>query len=229
MMAPRWSWGISPMELVELLNMLYSAFDETILDWGLHKVEPWAKASHIPKIVESQQGLIRTDFQRPPIWMSLAIQRCMTTHVLVSKPCELAKKLSSSWFWRGGTLPGTQSKDHSSPSKNALPPVIRSIAISWCGVFLISWATNAEAIRELCQDPCWLILAASWAGAVSTTCPQGNHNQSKWTMNYGRRRLWTLSFTQSLDITTGWLTATKLVFLCFWDEMGLPYTHKTYM
>lgn len=30
---------ISPGELVELLNMLYSAFDETILDWGLHKVE----------------------------------------------------------------------------------------------------------------------------------------------------------------------------------------------
>ena len=36
--------GISPGELVELLNMLYSAFDETILDWGLHKVEPWSSA-----------------------------------------------------------------------------------------------------------------------------------------------------------------------------------------
>jgi len=34
--------GISPKELVELLNMLYSAFDEAIWDWGLHKVDPWS-------------------------------------------------------------------------------------------------------------------------------------------------------------------------------------------
>lgn len=28
------------MELVELLNLLYSAFDEIIMDWGVHKVAP---------------------------------------------------------------------------------------------------------------------------------------------------------------------------------------------
>ena len=28
------------MELVEILNLLYSAFDEIILDWGVHKVAP---------------------------------------------------------------------------------------------------------------------------------------------------------------------------------------------
>mmetsp|Transcript_74235 Transcript_74235/g.131275 ORF Transcript_74235/g.131275 Transcript_74235/m.131275 type:complete len:1100 (-) Transcript_74235:267-3566(-) len=30
---------IQPMELVDLLNSMYSAFDEIILNWGLHKVE----------------------------------------------------------------------------------------------------------------------------------------------------------------------------------------------
>ena len=40
--------GISPTELVELLNMLYSAFDETILDWGLHKVEACSCHSQWP-------------------------------------------------------------------------------------------------------------------------------------------------------------------------------------
>ena len=43
--------GITPTELVELLNLLYSAFDEVILEWGLYKVETRPQAPSIPLCV----------------------------------------------------------------------------------------------------------------------------------------------------------------------------------
>jgi len=52
--------NIEPMELVELLNTMYSAFDEIILNWGLHKVEVIGDAYFIsagcPHPQDQEQG-----------------------------------------------------------------------------------------------------------------------------------------------------------------------------
>lgn len=67
---------ISPGELVELLNMLYSAFDETILDWGLHKVEVIGDAYFISSGCPMEDSNLSPDqHAMRAVEVALALQR----------------------------------------------------------------------------------------------------------------------------------------------------------
>ncbi|CAK9003909.1 Soluble guanylate cyclase 88E [Durusdinium trenchii] len=69
---------ISPMELVELLNLLYSAFDEIIMDWGVHKVEVIGDAYFISSgcPVEDTDAVFTADeYAMRAVEVALALQR----------------------------------------------------------------------------------------------------------------------------------------------------------
>jgi len=67
---------ISPKELVELLNMLYSAFDEAIWDWGLHKVEVIGDAYFISSGCPIEDKSLGPDqYAMRAVEVALALQR----------------------------------------------------------------------------------------------------------------------------------------------------------
>eukprot|EP00931_Biecheleriopsis_adriatica_P055450 TRINITY_DN32790_c0_g1_i1.p1 TRINITY_DN32790_c0_g1~~TRINITY_DN32790_c0_g1_i1.p1 ORF type:complete len:1141 (-),score=211.37 TRINITY_DN32790_c0_g1_i1:54-3476(-) len=72
--------GITPMELVELLNSLYSAFDEVIMTWGLHKVEVIGDAYFISSGCPAKPGeatLCAGDHAMRAVEVALALLRVM--------------------------------------------------------------------------------------------------------------------------------------------------------
>ncbi|CAJ1427069.1 unnamed protein product [Effrenium voratum] len=72
---------ITPAELVELLNTLYSAFDEVILDWGLHKVEVIGDAYFISSgcPVTEDEKAAPDQFAMRAVEVGLALQRVVPT------------------------------------------------------------------------------------------------------------------------------------------------------
>lgn len=72
---------ITPTELVELLNLLYSAFDEVILEWGLYKVEVIGDAYFISSgcPAREEESNFPDEFAMRAVEVALAMQRVVPT------------------------------------------------------------------------------------------------------------------------------------------------------
>jgi len=72
---------ITPTELVELLNLLYSAFDEVILEWGLYKVEVIGDAYFISSgcPAREEEPNFPDEFAMRAVEVALAMQRVIPT------------------------------------------------------------------------------------------------------------------------------------------------------
>jgi len=71
---------ISPTELVELLNLLYSAFDEIILEWELYKVEVIGDAYFISSGCPVEEvSSFPDEFAMRALEVALAMQRVVPT------------------------------------------------------------------------------------------------------------------------------------------------------
>eukprot|EP00929_Paragymnodinium_shiwhaense_P050140 TRINITY_DN25271_c0_g1_i2.p1 TRINITY_DN25271_c0_g1~~TRINITY_DN25271_c0_g1_i2.p1 ORF type:complete len:1115 (-),score=239.92 TRINITY_DN25271_c0_g1_i2:162-3506(-) len=77
-----YSSKLNPGELVEFLNSMYSAFDEVIINWGLHKVEIIGDAYFIAAGAPAQEHLSYTriwpdEYAMRAVEVALALQRTM--------------------------------------------------------------------------------------------------------------------------------------------------------
>lgn len=83
-----YSSKLNPMELVDFLNSMYSAFDEIILNWELHKVEIIGDAYFIaagcPEAIRVDQKVDPHEYAMRAVEVALALQRTMA--VVVDDP-----------------------------------------------------------------------------------------------------------------------------------------------
>lgn len=78
------SANLNPIELVDFLNSMYSAFDEIIGNWGLHKVEIIGDAYFISAGCPSRYGKTTSEYAMRAVEVALALQRILA--VVVDDP-----------------------------------------------------------------------------------------------------------------------------------------------